>query len=220
MFGEDQLSIGEGIKLRIEQFASSKKISIREFERRCGITNGTVASMKKQGPTAMMLSKISSTYPELSADWLINGDKGQKEAHTEAVKTQGIPLLPFGALAGFMSENNGVESFTGDTVYFPDFSERGADYAIRVEGDSMLPRYNNGDVLAIKVLQDPTFFQWGRVYVISTSQGCLVKRLFPDPTNTERLICHSENTKLYPDFSIDKADVLKVAIVVGHAGVE
>lgn len=220
MLGEDQLSIGEEIKMRIEQFASSKKISIREFERTCGITNGTVSSIKKQGPTAMMLSKISSAYPELSANYLINGDKGQKEAHTWAVKTPGIPLLPFGALAGYMGENNGIEPFTGQTVYFPDFSERGADYAIRVEGDSMLPRYNNGDVLAIKVLQDPTFFQWGRVYVISTSQGCLVKRLFPDPADGNRIICHSENTTMYPDFSIDKADVLKVAIVVGHAGLE
>ena len=202
--------------MRIEQFASSKKISIREFERTCGITNGTVSSIKKQGPTAMMLSKISSAFPELSADWLISGRK----TPVSSLKTPGIPLLPFGALAGYMGENNGVQSFSGETVYFPDFSERGADCAIRVEGDSMIPRYNSGDVLAIRILRDPAFFQWGRCYVISTTQGCIVKRLFPDPDDPEGIICHSENSEMYPDYKITKSDVLAVAIVVGHAGVE
>ena len=213
---EAQVPIGDGVKSRIKLVANEKKISIREFERRCGLTNGMVSTIGPQGPTATMLSKITSAFPELTADWLISG----KDAPKTGAKIPGIPLLPFGALAGYMGENNGVQSFTGETVYFPDFSERGADCAIRVEGDSMIPRYNNGDVLAIRILRDPAFFQWGRCYVISTTQGFIVKRLFPDPSDPDGIICHSENSEMYPDYKITKSDVLAVAIVVGHAGVE
>lgn len=212
----EQLFASEELKLRILKFLSEKNMSIREFERRCGLTNGTIRTFGTQGPTASVVWRISSTFPELSADWLISGRK----APVSGLKTPGIPLLPFGALAGYMGENNGVQSFNGETVYFPDFSERGADCAIRVEGDSMIPRYNSGDVLAIRILRDPAFFQWGRCYVISTTQGCIVKRLFPDPDDPEGIICHSENSEMYPDYKITKSDVLAVAIVVGHAGVE
>lgn len=139
----------------------------------------------------------------------------------EQRQTQSLPILPFEAVAGYMSDNNGVDAFRGiDTVSFADFIKQGADCVIRVGGDSMYPRYKNGDVLAIKILHDPTFFQWGRVYCLSTNQGCIVKMLFQDPDDDEKIVCHSENTKRYPDYSINKSDILSVAIVVGHAGVE
>ena len=48
-------------------------ISVRKFEESCGITNGTIGSIKGQGPTASVLSKISDTYRELSMDWLFRG---------------------------------------------------------------------------------------------------------------------------------------------------
>lgn len=48
-------------------------ISVRKFEEACSITNGTIGSIKGQGPTASVLSKIADTYPELSMDWLFRG---------------------------------------------------------------------------------------------------------------------------------------------------
>ena len=84
----------------------------------------------------------------------------------------------------------------------------------------MYPRYHNGEILAVKIIKDPTFFQWGKVYVLSTSQGCIVKRLFPDPENDLAIVCHSENTQMYPDYRITKADIINVGIVVGHIGIE
>lgn len=50
------------------------KISVRKFEETCGLTNGTIGSIKEQGPTASVLSKIADTYPELNMNWLLRGD--------------------------------------------------------------------------------------------------------------------------------------------------
>ncbi len=208
--------IGEQVKKRIIWIAAKKNLSIRAFEMQCGVGSGTISKIGPQGPSSAVLWRIVSTFPDVSADYIISGKKPQQPT----VIRPGIPLLPFSALAGYMGENNGVQSFTGETVYFPDFSERGADFAIRVEGDSMCPRYRNGDVLAIRILHDPTFFQWGKCYVVSTTQGCVVKRLFPDPANGDNIVCRSEDREHYPDYTISKTDILGVAIVVGHAGIE
>ena len=80
--------------------------------------------------------------------------------------------------------------------------------------------HHNGEILAVKAIQDPTFFQWGKVYVLSTNQGCIVKRLFPDPADDMAIVCHSENTENYPDYKITKDDILHVGVVVGHIGIE
>lgn len=50
------------------------KISVRKFEESCGLTNGTIGSIKEQGPTASVLSKIADTYPELNMNWLLRGN--------------------------------------------------------------------------------------------------------------------------------------------------
>jgi len=161
---------------------------------------------------------------EWDVSMLLEGTRAKtregKVNHPRQRAPRTIPLLPFSAVAGWMNDNNGVDAFRGDTVTFSDFSERGADCAIRVDGDSMLPRYRSGDILAIRILKDPSFFQWGKVYVLNTTQGCIVKRLFPDKENPDNIVCRSENSESYPDYSIGKGDILAVAIVVGHAGVE
>lgn len=213
----------EEVKQRLTQFARSQyDMGQSRFEDYCEINRGTINAIKKQGPTTAVLQKISSRCPELNLNWLVTGEGEMLIGEiSRQDKSQGIPLLPFSAVAGSLSENTPIGTTEViDRYVIPDFSARGADCAIRVDGDSMWPRYANGDILAIRTVQDPTFFQWGKVYVLSTNQGCVIKRLFPDPENPEGIICHSENTENYPDYKITKQDIFGVAIVVGHAGIE
>lgn len=204
---------------RLNEFITKHlDLSVRKFEDLCGLSNGVLAASKAKGPTAEVLSKILYAYPELNINWLVTGKGPMLVGRQETKTTKQIPLLPFSAVAGWMTDNNKADTSIG-TMVVEDFSARGADCAIRVEGDSMYPRYKNGDILAIKILKDPSFFQWGRVYVLNTTQGCVVKKLFPCDEE-DRIICHSENSSNYPDYKIMKQDILGVAIVVGHAGVE
>ena len=48
-------------------------MSVRRFEETCGMTNGTIGSIKAQGPTASIVSKIADTFPELNLNWLFRG---------------------------------------------------------------------------------------------------------------------------------------------------
>ena len=48
-------------------------ISQREFEKRCGLAQGTISSIKVKGPSVDVLMKISNIHPDLNMNWLITG---------------------------------------------------------------------------------------------------------------------------------------------------
>ena len=63
----------EDFKERLLSFIQAKEMSVRKFEETCGLTNGTIGSIKAQGPTASVLSKISDTFQDLNLNWLFRG---------------------------------------------------------------------------------------------------------------------------------------------------
>lgn len=211
------------MKDRLLAYCEFKGITPNAFEGKAGWSPSTIYNMNK-GVRSDKLANVAIAFPDLDLRWLLTGQgemlKEEKKMDTAtATPTNELPMLPFSAVAGYLAENNaGFGNMEMCTV--PAFLSKGADFLIRVEGDSMYPRYHNGEILAVKIIKDPTFFQWGKVYVLSTSQGCIVKRLFPDPENDLAIVCHSENTQMYPDYRITKADIINVGIVVGHIGIE
>lgn len=133
-------------------------------------------------------------------------------------KSKGFPLIPVEAMAGYGSGDVQVMDYDIQESYIitPELENKGVQYLIRASGSSMQPKYNNGDILACRPITDVTFMQWGKVYVLDTDQGPLVKRLYPcDPENDECLECRSDNFERYPPFKISKSSIRRVAIVVG-----
>ena len=64
----------EEFKKRLLEFIEGHLcISIRAFERQCGLTNGTVGTIGGKGPGAEIVQKIAYTYPELNLNWLFVG---------------------------------------------------------------------------------------------------------------------------------------------------
>ena len=120
----------------------------------------------------------------ISPEWLLTGKgsmlKSDEQPLPEAKKTssrhKGIPLIPMEAIAGFPAIDNDGVSFDDCQHYsIPEFEAKGANFLIRVSGDSMTPLYCNGDIIACRKISEIHFFQWGGVYVLDTSQGVLVK---------------------------------------------
>lgn len=131
-----------------------------------------------------------------------------------------LPLIPIDALAGFLSiDNAGVALADCPQYAVPEFSARGAEFLVRVSGESMQPRYNSGDIIACRRLHDAAFLQWGKVYVLDTSQGMLIKHIFQGRRRGS-IICHSVNTTNYPDFEVSMSDIRSVSIVIGTISLE
>lgn len=192
-------------------------ISQEEFAKRLGVSSRTVQNWEcgKKIPDSKreILAKIAGQSPSRLKSVQYYGGA------SESVVS--LPLIPLDAVAGLPGDDNdGVFLNDCERYTIPEFSAKGAQYLIRVSGTSMLPKYNNGDILACRKIDEMTFFQWGKVYVMDTRQGALVKKVFPDNNNPDNILCVSENKEDFPPFTLPKAEIRSISIVVGVIGVE
>lgn len=194
-YSKDWLLTGKGAMLKASEFDETKekeRVALERLER-----------IKKYA------SKIEQ------GDVLVAENK-----HTFNFKTGNevsLPLLPIHAAAGVFSGDVQVMEYECEQYVVPMFRE--ATFLIPVLGDSMYPTYNNGDVIACRKLDSWSFFQFGKVYVIYTSQGVLVKRIREGSTEQNILII-SDNRESYPSFELDKKEILGVALVIGGLWLE
>lgn len=175
------------------------------------------------------IEKIYAKCVDVSPAWLITGEgpmiKGQKEDINQSeilIKKlednckDGIPLIPLDAVAGFPATDSTcayIESC--DRYIIPEFQNKGADFLIRVSGDSMTPLYYSGDLIACHKIKDIRFFQWGTVYVLETSQGVLVKRVMESIEHNDCILCASENGTIHRPFLLPKDDIRSMSTIVG-----
>ena len=211
------------VKDRIKFFCKNANITISEFEKTLNVANGYVNSISK----SVGIDKINiilENFPNINLEWLLTGKgemlKTDKPTDNQSTKEQitykTLPLIPIDAIAGVPAGDfQGVRFSDCEQYRIPDFEAKGAEFLIRVSGSSMYPKYSNGDILACKKIDQILFIQWGKVYVVDSSQGSLVKRLFEDKENKDNLICVSDNKENYPPFSIPKSDIRSLSIVIG-----
>ncbi len=136
------------------------------------------------------------------------------------VASGGIPLIPIAAIAGPNGwDESGIAELDCTRYDVPDFNEVHADFLIRVSGSSMYPKYSSGDILACRKIDEITFLQWGKIYVIDSRQGAMVKRLFEIEGDAEHILCKSDNPN-YPPFPLPKDEIRSLSIVVGAIRLE
>jgi phage repressor protein C with HTH and peptisase S24 domain len=210
---------------RIKDFIDTKGISVSAFERSIGMSNASFGKSLKNGGAigTDKLENILNTYPEINPNWLITGNgsmlKSDEQPLPEVKKMnsrhKGLPLIPMEAIAGFPAIDNDGVSFDDCQHYFiPEFEAKGANFLIRVSGDSMMPLYCNGDIIACRKIAEIHFFQWGGVYVLDTSQGVLVKYIEECGKNDDCILCVSENSR-YKPFPLPKSDIRSLSTIVG-----
>ena len=204
------------IQDRLKTFADYKNLTFRDFERRAGLGNGSAAAIGENS-RRRTFDRISIAFPELNVDWLLTGEgemlKSDGKIQPTTDNAMELPLIPINAMAGALTGTDiSFMEYDCEKYIVPIF--KGAEFLIRVQGDSMFPKYASGDIVACKrVPLDRLWFQWGKTYVIDTRQGALVKRL--EPSECDGCISiHSENPK-YKPFDLDVEEINGVALVVG-----
>lgn len=211
------------VKQRLIDYIDYKKINKNRFEVEAGLSKRYVSNIEKSIQPDK-IKKISLAFPDLNTGWLLTGEGEMLRTPTAdtSVNTsqKALPLIPFEAIAGYLStDNEGVMVEDCERYVIPEFEQRGAEFIIRVSGSSMYPKYSNGDLLGCKKIKDILFFQWGKIYVLDTSQGTLVKRIY-EHENDDFVKLVSDNKDVYPPFVIPKSDIRSLSIVVGVVRLE
>ncbi len=205
---------------RIKQFIDSEGIAVSAFEKSIGMSNASFGKSLRSGGAigTDKLENILSVYPKLSPNWLLTGEgamlKGEDlpVAHQTTSPKEGIPLIPFSAMAGALTGEQSVLEYECERYVVPAFN--GADFLMPVKGNSMMPTYISGDIVACqRVPMSGLFFQWNKPYVLDTAQGAIIKRIKPG-TDKKHVLIVSDN-KEYDPFELPYEDIYAVALVIG-----
>lgn len=177
------------------------------------ITKQKVSNIKK-GLTDVkteVVADLCAAFPEVNANYILtgNGSMFQDKPLDASIKT--LPRIPYDAAAGSLT--NAVEGVAESqcervpvVAAFPRY-----DFTIRVTGRSMEPMYFSGDEVACLKINESRFIQWGRVHVLDTTQGVVIKRIYD---NGDSIRCVSFNPE-YSDFNVPKEDIFSYNLVVG-----
>lgn len=201
--------MGTTIKERTLEFIKYKEISVKEFEIRCGMSNGYVSSMRK-GFGADKLGNVLSAFPELNREWLLYGEGEMLSSASHPLAFDTRPRVDQYAAGGGNEALDGVTLAQCEQIpvvpQFPNYT-----FSMRVTGESMLPFIHPGDEVACLKIEESSFLQWGRIYVLFTSQGVIVKKIF-DADDGIRCVSFNED---YPDFIIPKSEIYSFNLVIG-----
>ena len=173
-----------------------------DFAEKIGVDEGTMSKMLsgKIEMSPKRIAQIVKAFPEIDSLFLYPGEYSRMFIDDDPISLdyQSVLVLPYGARGGTIADfADSVHAYDCERLISP---IRGADFAMEVTGDSMSPEYPSGSRVIIKRINAEIFVEWGKVYVLDTDNGALIKqvRRTQDPGTVE---CVSLNPAYQP-FSI------------------
>lgn len=185
------------------------------FAKKIGVAASTISSWLARDTIDYNL--IFAKCEGVSSEWLLTGEGPMLKVESETsyisqnINPTGIPLIPAKAMAGFFTGEVLINESDCERISVPGIK---ADFAIPVSGDSMTPMYQSGDMVICQFVNlSDMFFQWGKVYVINTNQGVLLKKVRPGtPGASIKLVSENPN---YDPIDLPLEDIYQIALVKG-----
>ena len=177
------------------------------------LSKGTMSKIRTNrcGVSMNTLQSFCLAFPNTNPDYILTGRGEMFLGEGETYKGESKPRIPYDAAAGTLTDTvDGVTEHECERLpvvsAFPKY-----DFTIRVTGRSMEPHLLAGDEVACLRVNEARFLQWGRVYVLDTTQGVVIKRIYE---NGDSIRCTSFNPE-FADFNIPKEDIRSYNLVVG-----
>ena len=208
------MAINEQLKFGIERVKFSTGLKQAEIAERLGVKSTYLSDMIN-GRVPLTDNICQKIFELFHVDVL--GNDSEEPIFKETPLYYGgedfemptyVPLLPISAQGG--SLNDFIVSVKDNECERVISPIKGADFAMTVAGDSMSPEYPSGSQILIKKINERAFIDWGKVYVLDTCNGSVIKRIFPtDDKDPNKVKCVSINPD-YPPFEVSFEDVYGV----------
>lgn len=210
---------------RFDRYMKSKGLNDNKVTNLLGLSVGTLGKSRKpqRDLSDKSVEQILKFYTDLNRVWLMTGEG--EMLYTPTIETQGskqetenettaklVNIFPVEAQAGSLKDFfESVREWNCEKIISP---VRDVDFALGVAGDSMSPEYPNGSRIFVKQINERAFIEWGRVFVLDTCNGIVIKRLVPSEKDGY-VKCLSINTDpIYAPFEVAWSDVYGVYRVV------
>ena len=144
---------------------------------------------------------------------------GLGDMPSEVGKAGQQPVLDIRVSAGMGIGLDGEENKVNEYVSIPSMT---GCVGITVYGDSMTPRYRNGDIVFVRPIPEMDDIDYGSAYLIITKSDRLLKCIYQCKHDAQKLrlvsINEDENRhgdRIYPDREIPKDTIIYLYKVVG-----
>ena len=182
-------------------------LDIKKIREKLGISQEQLAEMVGVHPRTVQNWESGSTIPKskhailrdlvLKPQQYYGGDTEKQKSGEPQMFI--VPLMPISAKGGTLDEfSRGIMENDCEKVLSP---IKGADFAITVCGDSMSPDNPSGCHILIKKIEERAFIDWGKVFVLDTVNGTIIKKLMPVADDPSKIRCISINPE-YPPYEI------------------
>ena len=143
---------------RLRKLRRERNLTQTELANSLNVSNGTIAmwETEKRQPDLDMVSKIASFF-NVSVDYLMGREqKVDNNVAGVQLERQTVRIPVYGTIPA------GVPIEMIEDSYIEDYEDISADllrggntyFALRVRGDSMLPKFESGDILILKQTED------------------------------------------------------------------
>nr|WP_314698888.1 helix-turn-helix domain-containing protein [uncultured Prevotella sp.] len=199
---------------KLKEYFDNKGITQSEIAEKLGVSKAYVNALftgkrafgKKQAEAWVNLFGLSASWLLTGEGEMLTGVQTEQTIQSSTDDIHLIPLLPVSAQGGSLNDFVvSIKEANCEKIISP---IKGADYAMSVSGESMAPEYPSGSQILIKRIDEKAFIDWGRVYVLDTCNGTVIKRLFPSDT-ADKVLCKSINPE-FPSFEVSLSDVYAV----------
>jgi phage repressor protein C with HTH and peptisase S24 domain len=187
-------------KLKITPYEFSKQIGNKRADNIYNVINGKVEV------STTTINKIFNRYPEYK-DFILSGNMSNDDIEKD-VDIIYVPLLPISAQGG--SLNDFVISVKGTDCEKIISPIKGVDFAVTVSGDSMAPEYPSGSQVLIKRINEKAFIDWGKVYVLDTCNGTVIKILVPSEKEGYVKCMSINQDEKYASFDVAFSDIYSI----------
>lgn len=206
------MNVSDRFKILITNLKANKRIKTqKELGTLLGFETESAFSQvvnNKVPFSETLYSRINSLYKDVNIDWLRTGvgemlNKADDNENSNDKEGMEVLLLPVSAEGGRL-DNFSTQVLAEDceTIISP---IKGVDFAMTVTGDSMFPEYPSGSRVLVKKINEKAFIDWGRVYVLDTCNGTVIKKIMPSEYEG-KIRCESINPE-YPPFEVCFDDV-------------
>lgn len=207
--------MGQTVKERTLEFIKFKNISMKEFEKRCGLSSGYVTSMRK-GYGENKLNNVLHAFPDLNRDWLLYNEGDMLKSDTIKPITSYIQenlvyldYVSVNAAASF------VESMY-DTVYsfdkygvMPEVGEElgNDDIVFQIEGESMYPTIPNGSKILAKRIPEGMWESASGVVVVVYNKTLTVKRILKNSLFADNILTLKADNPTHGQVDVSRSEI-------------
>lgn len=197
---------------KFERFLKRINVSVSDAAKRMGVSRQNMYQLFKSVELERRTVNIILTVFGVN-EYEIFGDEDDaaRPIIEHPLAAHGIPMYNVPATASVVGVFE--DDMSEKPLFYLDVpGARDCDFGVRVSGDSMYPRFRNGDWIGCKEVKNREHILYGEVYYIITPDYKTVKYVQPHPEREDWVLLIPHNDAIKPT-PLPKSEIIRLYMV-------